>query len=351
MKRRREASDSSRKKKNVEVYSVEQIIDKRDIDGWIEYLVSWVGFDSSWNTWEPAINLRETAADAIADYEADQGENDVPEWESSTEDQDSKEESGSENDEEAKPILRRSNRGRQKKEEPIKPKLRRSKRHSCKKENKESVSPKRRRSKRGSKTRNRSDFNNVYFDNTREHWYGQKRHNSKSYRTKIGYETDKEAAIALNEILKEKGLEPPNPELSSKRSYNTTYKYVYRYGDSRSWYGQRVLKGIIYRTRSFQNDKEAAGALNELMKSKGFPEPNPQLSGEGNDSNQTMEEEKKSQADPAANDDKVENSILHLKLQISKKNEEMMALKMSKLQEEKHQLELQLKLLEKSKES
>ena len=48
---------------------MEQIIDKRDIDGWIEYLVSWVGFDSSWNTWEPAINLRETAADAIADYE------------------------------------------------------------------------------------------------------------------------------------------------------------------------------------------------------------------------------------------------------------------------------------------
>ena len=49
--------------------------------------------------------------------------------------------------------------------------------------------------------------------------------------------------------------------------------------------------------------------------------------------------------------EKVENSILHLKLQISKKNEEMLALKMSKLQEEKHQLELQLKLLEKSKES
>ena len=118
-------------------------------------------------------------------------------------------------EEEAKPILRRSKRGRQKKEEPTKPKLRRSKRHSCKMENKESVSPKRRRSKRGSKTRNRSDFNNVYFDNTRGHWYGQKRHNSKSYRTKMGFETDKEAAIALNEILKEKGLEPPNPELSS----------------------------------------------------------------------------------------------------------------------------------------
>ena len=34
----------------------------------------------------------------LLNVEADQGENDVPEWESSTEDQDSKEESGLEND-------------------------------------------------------------------------------------------------------------------------------------------------------------------------------------------------------------------------------------------------------------
>ena len=51
-----------------EEYTVEQIIDKRNLNGQIEYRVKWQGYDEIAATWEPLDNLR-TVMSLVMDYE------------------------------------------------------------------------------------------------------------------------------------------------------------------------------------------------------------------------------------------------------------------------------------------
>lgn len=49
-----------RKRENAaeeEIYSVENIIKKRTVNGKVEYLLKWHGYPDSENTWEPQENL------------------------------------------------------------------------------------------------------------------------------------------------------------------------------------------------------------------------------------------------------------------------------------------------------
>ena len=61
-----------------QLYVVEQILARRQgpEGGGREYLVSWHGYDSSWNTWEPAANIR--APKLIAAFERRQSALDAP---------------------------------------------------------------------------------------------------------------------------------------------------------------------------------------------------------------------------------------------------------------------------------
>uniref|UniRef100_A0A1I8AGP2 Chromo domain-containing protein n=1 Tax=Steinernema glaseri TaxID=37863 RepID=A0A1I8AGP2_9BILA len=49
-----------------DVYTVEEVLAKRVSEGSVEYLLKWVGFDDSENTWEPLENID---ADLITQFE------------------------------------------------------------------------------------------------------------------------------------------------------------------------------------------------------------------------------------------------------------------------------------------
>ena len=53
-----------------EVYSVEKIVKKRVVEGRIQYLLKWVGYPDSENTWEPEDNL--DCPDLIEQFEKQQ---------------------------------------------------------------------------------------------------------------------------------------------------------------------------------------------------------------------------------------------------------------------------------------
>ena len=48
---------------------VERIIDVREKDGVIEYLLKWTGYSENENTWEPAVNLHQNCAHLIEEFD------------------------------------------------------------------------------------------------------------------------------------------------------------------------------------------------------------------------------------------------------------------------------------------
>ena len=53
--------------KSKPLYVVKQILDKRVVDGQVEYLISWKGYGPEENSWEPITNLNCNAR--IKEYE------------------------------------------------------------------------------------------------------------------------------------------------------------------------------------------------------------------------------------------------------------------------------------------
>jgi len=51
-----------------ELYNVEKILDKRDINGKVEYKIKWEGYPNSQCTWEPMSNL-ESVKELVEEYE------------------------------------------------------------------------------------------------------------------------------------------------------------------------------------------------------------------------------------------------------------------------------------------
>ena len=49
-------------------YEVEKILDSRVHQGWVQYLVKWLGYDESEATWEPLRNVRDHAQDIIREF-------------------------------------------------------------------------------------------------------------------------------------------------------------------------------------------------------------------------------------------------------------------------------------------
>ena len=49
---------------------VKRIIDVREKDGVIEYLLKWTGYSENENTWEPAVNLHQNCAHLIEEFDA-----------------------------------------------------------------------------------------------------------------------------------------------------------------------------------------------------------------------------------------------------------------------------------------
>jgi hypothetical protein len=51
-----------------EEYIVEKVLNKRKVDGVIEYLIKWEGYETEESTWEPIDNLK-NIMNLIQDYE------------------------------------------------------------------------------------------------------------------------------------------------------------------------------------------------------------------------------------------------------------------------------------------
>ena len=56
-KNRKKTKTRKQKKSSNNEDFVEKVLDKRDNDGKIEYLIKWYDYDNSYNSWEPAENL------------------------------------------------------------------------------------------------------------------------------------------------------------------------------------------------------------------------------------------------------------------------------------------------------
>jgi hypothetical protein len=56
------------KKKPVETYIIENIVDKKTLKGKVYYLVKWKGYSKSSNTWEPQTNLKKDVPDLIKGF-------------------------------------------------------------------------------------------------------------------------------------------------------------------------------------------------------------------------------------------------------------------------------------------
>ena len=57
-----------KKKKPVETYIIEKIVDKKTLKGKVYYLVKWKGYSKSSNTWEPQNNLKKDVPDLIKGF-------------------------------------------------------------------------------------------------------------------------------------------------------------------------------------------------------------------------------------------------------------------------------------------
>ena len=65
----RRRKKGKKKKKSEAEYEVESVVSKREtIEGKVEYLVKWKGYDVSDNTWEPVENL-ESSQELIDEFE------------------------------------------------------------------------------------------------------------------------------------------------------------------------------------------------------------------------------------------------------------------------------------------
>ena len=51
-------------------WEVDKIIDSREIEGRIEYLIHWKGFDESSRTWEPEAHLNESCSKLLNEFNA-----------------------------------------------------------------------------------------------------------------------------------------------------------------------------------------------------------------------------------------------------------------------------------------
>jgi chromobox protein 5 len=59
-------------------FQVEKIVDSRIVKNKIQYLVKWVGYPESENTWEPEVNVR-NAQDAITQFDIEFSDKEYPE--------------------------------------------------------------------------------------------------------------------------------------------------------------------------------------------------------------------------------------------------------------------------------
>jgi len=144
-------------------------------------------------------------------------------------------------------------------------------------------------------------FSNVYLNGNGKGWYGQKKKNGKRVATKT-YVSDRDAAIALNEELKELGWDLPNPDLPDKlpegkkiitvkkeASVKSQYSNVYWCKRRSKWYGEKKFKGSRIRTVLYTSDKDAAISLNKKLKGLDIELPNPDLRATDSDTDSETE--------------------------------------------------------------
>jgi len=120
----------------------------------------------------------------------------------------------------------------------------------------------------------RSKYGGVYYKRERNAWRAQIRHDQKALH--IGYyETEREAAAAVNEKCTELGIPIKNPDISSntpivrrKRRIRrpnvpkSKFRYVYWDSKTQKWRAQMVHNGKTYSLGTYVNEEDAAHAIN-----------------------------------------------------------------------------------------